>query len=208
MRTLDRYLARLFALRFLLFLAGITSALLTFDTLANVGDVVAGSRQVLVPVLSYISLRLPIIVSVAIPLAVLAASMATLIALHRHREIDVMRASGVSARRLLPPLLLVAGGIVIAQIWFEDRLAVPAASSLSNWREQGYRTPMPPAPLNEAAVWLADDTWLIHFRKASLDGRELFDVTLVEQVMAESLPGILKAERAVFDGNDWVLLLE
>ena len=67
-----------------------------------------------------ISLNLAWILTLAVPMAVLVATLMAFGALSSNNEITIMKASGVSLPKLMIPVLLVSGVLCYVMIWFNN----------------------------------------------------------------------------------------
>lgn len=71
-------------------------------------------------VLEFFTLNMAWIVALAVPMAVLMATLMAFGRLAADNEITAMKASGVSLYRIITPVLLAAGVVTIAMIWFNN----------------------------------------------------------------------------------------
>lgn len=202
--TLTRYILRLFAQRVLMVLAGLSAVLLVFDVLANIDDVLAHTDAILVPVLAYAGLRLPEVVSLVVPLTVLLAAMAVFAQLVACQEMVAMRAAGVSIYRVAGALLLGAVALAAAHLWFANAVLPHTSSRLQLWAAQDYRGLPPRRAPRRAPTWFAVSDSLVKVGYSSLDGRRLYDVTVVRRDEAGRMVDYFRARRAFYDSKLWV----
>ena len=105
MRTVDRYLLLLMIRPFAV---TITIALLTFllGRMLGIFDLVLSRGGSIPVVLEILSLLLPRLVGLAVPIALFVAVLFTVMRLSEDREIDALQAMGVGLYRLLLPIML------------------------------------------------------------------------------------------------------
>ena len=84
--------------------------------------------------LAYVGMLLPTRMYELLPVAVLIGSLYALTTLARHSEITVMRASGLSTRRMLGILCLIGITPVVLTYVFGEYIAPPAESAAQQWR--------------------------------------------------------------------------
>lgn len=121
MRIFTRYLMRAHLGPFLFAFFALTGVIL-INTLAKRLADLAGKGLPLDVILEFFVLALPATVALTFPMAVLVAVLHTFSTMLAENEITALRASGVDLRRLLAPVLLGAGVIAGAMIWFNDRV--------------------------------------------------------------------------------------
>lgn len=204
MPVLWRYVGGLFLARLLLVLTALTLGVQLFDLLANAGDVVTGTR-VFAPLYHYAMLRLPQLVSVLLPLAVLLAALLTLVRLLRHNELVVLRGAGVSIYRTVTPMLLAALAVAPLHFLLADQIVSDTAESLRLWQEQDYRGRPPAEGIDEGPAWIAVAESVINVAEASPDGRRLREVTVIERTRDGAMRSYMTAARAEYRDGTWLL---
>lgn len=131
--TLSSYLCRLILTRCLLVVLGLMVMFISVDLLKNSDNVLRRSDGVIEPLLVYVSLRLPIIVSQILPLSSLLASVLVFGSLIYRRELIMVWGAGTSfmglARALLPACLI----LCLVQFAIDDWAVPPAQSELDDW---------------------------------------------------------------------------
>ena len=101
---LNRYLARIFAARFVALLLGLSVLVMFLDLLANADKVLETGGETMFSLLRYAGLRLPEIMSDTVTFAVLLAALLTLGVLVRHHELVALRSVGISQLKLFSML--------------------------------------------------------------------------------------------------------
>jgi lipopolysaccharide export system permease protein len=121
MRILTRYLLRAHLGPFLFAFTALTGVVL-INVLAKRLAELAGKGLPLGVILDFFILALPAAVALTFPMAVLVAVLYTFSSFTAENEIMALKASGVDLRRMLVPLLVVAGMITGLMTWFNDRV--------------------------------------------------------------------------------------
>ena len=129
MRILTRYFLRSHIAPFLFSLTVLTG-LLFVNTIARRFEELAGKGLPLSVILEVFALSLPHILALTLPMAVLVSVLYTFSQLTAENEITALKASGISLRSLLIPLVL--GGAVLGgfMVYFNDRILPETNHSL------------------------------------------------------------------------------
>lgn len=178
---ISRYLVRLVLGWAVLTIAGLSAILVLFDVLANADRVLGHGSGVMLPLLFYAGLRLPEVVSLVVPLAVLLATMAVFAQLVASSELIAMRAAGISIYRVAGAAMLGAGVVAVAHFWIAETVVPETAGRLRLWEERGFRGLPPMATPRHAPTWFAVGDSLVHVGHSSFDGQSLYDVTVVRR---------------------------
>ena len=133
MKIYRRYLAREVSVGILLVLGGFLALFGFFDMIAEVKNVGEGSYQ-LHHAMAYVALRMPGRVYELMPIAVLIGTLYSLSTLARHSEITVLRASGLSTRKLLSGLFQVAAVFALVTFLIGEVVAPPAERAAQQLR--------------------------------------------------------------------------
>ncbi len=202
MRVIDRYFTRLFAARFLLLLFGIVALMSLLDFLAQGDDVVRdGTTAPVATILRYLALRLPEIVSRAIPFAVLLATLVTLSGMQRQSELTALKSFGISQLRIMMALAPIAVLIAIPQFWIDSALVPSSVSALRTWGVGDYK---PVAAEDDAGLtWARQGHDVVSFRAAGRGG--LSDVTIFRRDETGRLREQIEAARARPGAGGWRL---
>ena len=176
MKIFRRYLAREVSAAILLVLAGFLALFGFFDLIAEVKNVGEGSYQ-LHHALSFVALRLPGRVYELMPIAVLIGTLYALSTLARHSEITVLRASGLSTRRLLGCLFQVAAVYALLTFVIGEWVAPPCERAA-----QQLRLAAKGAVVGQdmrSGLWVKDERSFINVRVVLPDTR-LRDIRIYE----------------------------
>ncbi len=203
MSIFARYILWSFFVRFGQALAGLTGILLVFDVIANTADITNGGGGLVQPLLIYSGLRLPEIVSLLVPLAVLLAAMIMLFQYSIHGEMVALQAAGVSIHWVIGNLLLAATAVAGAHFWFANDILPETAGRLRLWAELDYHGLPPKGSPSRAPTWFAAGDALVHTGYSSLNGRQLYGITVIRRGEEGRMSDYFTARLATFSDSRW-----
>jgi len=203
MTTLHRYVARIFLLRFLMVLLGISFAVLGFEMVEAINDL-GGDEAEVATLARYAALRLPSFLAQLLPIAVLVGALLTVADLLRQRELLAAWNAGLSQPRLLLgllPLLLLLGAL---QFVLNDQLVPRTTDALRAWgvgefRASGFLTS------RDGSVWLRSGDDIVRVSEQALEAERLADITVFRRDGEGALLERLDAAEARRDGDGWML---
>lgn len=205
--SMDVYLAKIFATRYVVILVGLIATLQMLDLLAKSEEILAGDGAMYADLWKYVTLRSPHLISLFSPFVALLASILTLSVLNVHSEIVIMKAAGWSAFRIIVPLMAVSLLIGAINFVFSETVTVQARSELRNWEENGFAANIPPAPDSVYDSWVTDGENLVKAESASRNGSILLldQVTQYIRDPQKNITNIVKADFAVHRDGSWKL---
>lgn len=168
MKIYRRYLLREVAASILLVLTAFLALFAFFDMVGELKDVGQNGYE-LQYALAYVLLRLPGRVYELMPVAVLIGTLYALSTLARHSEITVLRASGLSTRRLLMSLFQVAGVFAAVTFLFGEFVAPPAEQAANQFRLKAVSSVV--AQEFRTGLWVKDERNFINVRTVLPDTR-------------------------------------
>lgn len=171
-RTLATYIAKMFAVRIVAVLLMLVLVLQMLDLLSESGKVLAAPGNGQGELLTYVSLRMPQLVSRFLPYSVLLATIITLMTLNQNSEVIAMKGAGLSAHQVLAPLFLVAALTSAVTFGFNERVVTRATSTLKAWQNVKYG-PIPLESGTKANVWLQDGPNILFARAVAGEGNAM-----------------------------------
>lgn len=206
-RTLARYMVKMHLSRFLGILIGLTVILQMLDLLATADNVLAAEGATWTSIVSYVGLRAPQLISQFIPFAALLATLLTLATLNQSSEVTVMKASGLSAHRILLPLGLASLLIGFVHFFFNETILVNANAELEYWEENDYAIDLPENVNLAGRVWLREGSSIVVVEAVSrLRNRVVLDkVSIYERDDTGRLSAMVKADFAWYQNESWTL---
>jgi lipopolysaccharide export system permease protein len=154
--------------------------------------------------IAYVLLRIPRMIFEVLPAAAFVGALFGLSNLAVHRELVVMRASGVSHFRMLGALALAGFGLVVLMILLGESLA-PSLTA--------YAREMRTSALHEdldiergQSIWLKDGNRIISLRRPTQGGGYGGGVSLFELDASQQVTMVAKADMAdIGPTNEWLL---
>ncbi|GER08560.1 LPS export ABC transporter permease LptG [Iodidimonas muriae] len=206
-RTMGYYIARVFLLRFFSLAIGVAVVLQMLDLLTQSDAILAAQDNGNEALWRYIFLRFPDLLSRFIPFSALLAVLLTLATLAQHSEIVVMKASGMSAHRILLPLVLTCGAIALFHFFLDQKLVAPATAELDYWKRFDYAADLPPPPDVLDDLWLTEGSSLVQVKAVSRSRNLVIldKVTVYERDKQGMVSGILRAGFAWHSDGVWTL---
>lgn len=193
--------------RFFGMLLGLTVVLQMLDLLATADDVMAADGATWVSIVTYVSLRAPQLISQFAPFAALIATLLTLATLNQSSEVTVMKASGLSAHRILLPLGLASLLIGLSHFIFNEAILADANADLEYWQDNDYAIDLPPNANLAGRVWLREGNSVVVVESVSRQGNRVIldQVSIFERDDQGKLNAVVKADFAWFQNNTWTL---
>jgi LPS export ABC transporter permease LptG/LPS export ABC transporter permease LptF len=202
---MDRYLVR----QYLIFLGigtGIGAVLVVVVDLLQTLDRFLRSKPPFLTILEHFVYRVPGELYKGLPMIVLIATVFLFLSLTRQRELDALKAAGVSLYRASLPILLVAGAISVLAIVFQE-IALPDINAKADEVDRvKIRGQLPRHLQRQTQIWYrSSDTRF--FRMALLDpvGKSMEGLTVLEISPDFRLMERLDARSAQWTAEGWQL---
>lgn len=184
----------------LIVLVAVTSAIEFVGQLNDVGTGDYGLKTAL----TFVGLRVPRTIFVTLPIAALIGALLSLGNLAVHRELVVMRASGVSSWQMLSAVGLAGFVLAVLMVLLGESLAPSLGAYASELRRRAMNEDL--AVASGQATWLREGDRIVSLRRAAGDLGYGGGVLLFELGTDQSLREIARAESANLDAdNRWVL---
>jgi len=204
--TLTLYLAKMFIVRIFAVLVMLVLVLMMLDLLSNSGEIleVPGNGQG--ELWTYVTLRVPQLISRFLPYSVLLATLITLVTLNQNSEVVAMKAAGLSAHQVLAPLLLAAGFISIVSFGFNERVVTRANATLKAWEASDYGS-VPPESSVRSNVYLTDGEDILSASVLTGSGTNIVmrDVYWYNRGASGMIQEQIRADVAVYAAPGWIL---
>jgi lipopolysaccharide export system permease protein len=180
--TIARYTARLLLTRTAAFLAGLVVILMTLDLLGESSKILAVHGNTEADLWHYVSLRVPQLIALFLPFAVLLGTLVSLATLNANSEVIIFKAAGISAHQILAPLVLAALGIAAVNFAFNEAVVVKANKALTVWQAGKYAR-VSQTTLAVTDVWVRGGDDLFHAATVTGAGATtvLHDVTVYDR---------------------------
>lgn len=202
--TIAWYVARMFLVRTLAFVLGLVVILESLDLLGESGRILAATGNGEAELWTYVTLRVPQIIQLFLPFAVLLATLVTLATLNQNSEVVIFKAAGISAHQILSPLILAALAVAILNFAFNERVVTRATETLKAWQANEYRQFDRKPPRTARWVRGGDDLFNAETVTGIDTATRLGNVTIYDRV-DDSLTRVVMAARARPATGGWTL---
>ncbi len=204
-RTLAWYVAKMFLIRTFAILMALVLILQTLDLLGESGKILAHPGNGSDELWTYVSLRVPQIISRFLPFSILLGTIVTLATLNQNSEVVSMKAGGLSAHQVLAPLIVASIFVAGLSFAFNDRIVSHATAYLDRWEKAEF-APVPSDRGTLDNVWVRDGTNII--RAETVTGRgaatRLTGLTIYNR-SSGALDSIIRAEKGALVRGMWEL---
>ena len=197
MKILDRYIVKTmtsYTLGVMLIWVGIYSFFRFLDEVNDIGQ----ANYTIIEAITYISLKLPNIISEHSSVVILLGALLALGHLAATSQLIIIRGSGVSIMSIAKIVIKTTLAFVMVTILVGELLAPKATQYAENSRAKalGYNIQ---AEVQQG-FWVKDNNTIIHVNK-NFDGQLLGDVTLIKLKNSNTLESVTHADKAIFDGE-------
>jgi len=184
-------------------LAVLVVVIAAIELVGQLNDVGTGEYD-LQKALTYVGLRVPRTVFSTLPIAALIGGLLSLGNLAVHRELIVMRASGVSSWQLLSAVGLAGFALAVLMALLGESLAPSLGAYASEMRTRAMHDDITVA--KGQATWLRDGDRILSLRRQAGDLGYGGGVLMFEMGPDRSLREVARADSADLDSADrWVL---
>lgn len=204
MKIIDRYILKRLIVMLLSVLIAFVSLYAVFEMIDESGNVGKGQYTV-ATLLLYVFWQIPIYIYETFPIAVLTASLITLARFSSASEYVVMRACGMSMKRMVGVLSVFAMFCVTVNIWVGEQL-LSIAYKRSEMVEYNALNNQNAVFDKHVGVWLKSDNDMVQVSTMLPDGR-LQDIVIYHIDDDFRLNGVTYAQTAQYqDNGQWQLM--
>ena len=205
MRTLTRYITRIFLSHLIVMLVAFVALLQLLDLLNNAEDIIRRHGDSPLVITRYAVLRLPELITFLLPFSVLMASLLSLAKLSQSNEITALKASGLSFYRtlfaFLPAVCIIAG----IHFLLSDQVAPQTSRALSQWDAEAEANGNIPEDSQGSGLWTRDGSTLVRVSGVADQGRKLWGITLFQRDSGGNLVDRVTAITATYERGGWQL---
>ena len=202
MKILSRYLRREIFSATSLVLMAFLCLFSFFDFLAELEKIGRGSYQ-LKHALIFVALSVPSRAYEILPIAVLIGSLYALTQFARNSELTVIRASGVSTKRLLLALLRIGLVFSVLTLLLGEYVAPPLERVAQKWRLRSTGANLPQEL--RSGLWLKDGKYFVNVERVRAEG-SIENVRLYEFDAGNKLISLSSAKVGRYEGGGhWAL---
>lgn len=198
---LDRYLFKEFLGPFFLAVGGFLIIGIV-DILFYLVDLTVSSGVPFQVVLELLFYKIPAIMVLFFPMAVLFSSMLLLIRLAKDNELTVLRTSGVHTARILIPIAIVMSFTSVLSYLLNEKV-VPWTNERSDVIIDREIRKKPPLEVMEDVVFKVGSDRFFHAKKVNTLESTVQELLILEGTI--DFPRVITAKRASFSDNRWTL---
>lgn len=198
---LDRYILIQFLGPFFLAVGGFV-VIGIVDILFTLVDLFVNSGVPLLVVFRLLVYKIPAIMVLFFPMAVLFSVMLLLVRMAKDNEVTVLRCSGLNAIRFLVPLLLLC--VVVSLFsFFTNEAVVPWANRVSDTLIRRSIQKKPPPTVVNNVFFKEEGDRFFYIRKVDSKLGRMHDILIFER--GSNFPRIITAKTAHWDKKTWTL---
>jgi lipopolysaccharide export system permease protein len=199
---LDRYIISDLIGPFLFGIVGIVIIGMV-DILFTMIDLFINSGVPFAVVMKILVYKIPAIMVLFFPMAMLFSCMIVLIRMAKDSEITVLRAGGISLLRIVVPVVIM-GLIVSLCAFLINEKVVPWANHVSDNIIRKVILKKPPPDIVKNTFFKAGGQRYFYIRKISAEKKLMEDIMVYE--LTTSFPRFITAKTATWSGKEWILL--
>jgi lipopolysaccharide export system permease protein len=155
-------------------------------------------------VLVYYLLKIPVITFQTLPLAVLLSTLVTLGILARHMEITAMKANGISLFRITRPIILISLLITFVTFFGNEYLAPYGYQKSQHIMDVKVRKREQNVLFKNLNIWYRESDGIYNFQAFDPEGNTLKGITVYRFGKDFQLRQRVDAHDAVWDKNQWI----
>jgi len=203
MNILDRYISREFLRFFLLVILSFLSLFLIIDFFEKLKMLINNSAT-FYQIVAFFSFRIPMMLSLTIPAAVLLSALLTFGSLSKNSEIVAMRANGISIYRSSIPILILSLLIAIFTFVFSELITPYANEKAEYIKKVEIEKKEIQGIFKQEQIWYRGARGIYSFKLFDPEHNTLRGITLNYLDRQMQLVMRVDAERAVWEKDHWV----
>jgi lipopolysaccharide export system permease protein len=203
MTILDRYVTKEYVKLFFLILVSFTALFLIIDLFERM-RMFLSNHATLHQILTYLIFMIPMIISQAIPVAVLLASLIVFSNLLKYGELLAMKANGVSLYRTSIPVIIIAFFICILSFLFNEYITPYANDKADYIKLVEIEKQKPLGSFKQNQIWYRGEKGIYNFKMFDPATNSLNGITINYFDKYFSLNMRIDAEMARWENNQWV----
>jgi lipopolysaccharide export system permease protein len=203
MMILDRYVTKEYIKLFILILASFTALFLIIDLFERM-RMFLSNHATFYQMLSYLLFMIPVIISQAIPVAVLLASLITFSNLSKYSEILAMKANGISLYRTSIPVIIMVVIICILSFLFNEFITPYSNEKADYIKLVEIEKQKSLGSFKQNQIWYRGTNGIYNFKMFDSITSTLSGITINYFDKNFSLIMRIDAESAQWKDNQWV----
>lgn len=200
-KILDRYLIWEMVAPFILAVAGFV-IIGVVDILFTLIDLFVNSGVPFLVVIRLLIYKIPAVMVLFFPMAVLFAVMLTLVRVAKDNEITIFRSGGISTLRLIVPLLFVAAIVTIVSYYTNEKL-VPWTNHVSNNLIRQAVLKQPPPDIAQNIFFREQGDRYFYIKEVDSKKKEMRNIIIYE--ISRNFPRVILSQKAIWKNKIWTL---
>lgn len=202
MKIVHRYLLREYLVQVLFCAAGFL-VLMIGNLLFELNHLLVGKRTSFSLVMLLVYYRIPMILTDAVPAAVLFGVLLSLGRLAKDRELDVIRTSGLSFPKLIAPLVIFTFLLSTGVFFFNDYV-VPAANQRFQQELRGLLSREKDPLFEENIFFKGSENNYFYIRRVNRENQQMEGI-LIYEVKRKGFPSLVTAAFGWVENQSWQL---
>lgn len=157
-------------------------------------------------ILELIATNLAYMVTLAIPMAVLAASLMAFGRFAENNELTALKAAGVNPLRIIKPVFISAIFLTLFLGWFSDQV-LPEANYKARALFLDIRMKQPGFDLQEGTFYDGIDDYTFLVEELDQRGDSLYNVTLFQEANNNRERAVIKADKGHLETDEQLMLM-
>ncbi|MEI8173316.1 MAG: LPS export ABC transporter permease LptG [Deltaproteobacteria bacterium] len=203
MTILDRYVTKEYVKLFFLIMVSFTALFLIIDLFERM-RMFLSNHATLSQIVSYLIFMMPLIISQAIPVAVLLASLITFSHLSKYSEILAMKANGISLYRTSLPVIIIVFIICILSFLFNEYITPYTNEKADYIKLIEIEKQKPLGSFKQNQTWYRGTNGIYNFKMFDPVTNSLNGITINYLDKHFVLNMRIDAETARWENNQWV----
>ena len=203
----SRYLIKNFILAFVAALCALQSLILLFDAIDLLRHAASRNYVTFLDIFKLALLKLPQLMPVILPFAILIAALVTFYRLSKTQELVIARAAGLSVWNIIMPIIAVTIFIGIGNMTLFNPFSAIMYRKYQTESEQTFRRPVSAFSWSDKGLWIREkqgpSTFVIHADTVRQNGQALFlqDVSVLKMNETEDLEKQVEMSYGVLADN-------
>lgn len=203
MTVLDRYIVREFCKLFLIIMSSFVSLSLIVDFFGRIRMLLSNKATISL-MFSYFFFKIPMIVSLTIPVTVLVTALILFGNLSRHNEIVAMKANGISLYRTSLPVIVITGLICILAFLFSEFITPHTNRKAEYIRLVEIQKQAEAGTFKQNQIWYRGKQGIYNFKMFDPANNIIRGITINYLNQNMDITMRIDAERAEWKDGGWV----
>ena len=202
MKLLDKYILKEFLRFFVITFLSFIALFLIVDFFERIRMFLSNQASV-IQIISYFIFSIPVIISYALPPAVLLATLMTFSSLAKYSEIIALKANGINIYRMILPLLIFAVLAVVFLFYFSELITPSATQKKTEIVKIEIQKKQKVGYFKQDEIWYRGDNAIYNFKMFDIDKNILRGVTINYLNPDFTMQTRIDAKEAEWKNDQW-----